>query len=173
MADSDLNPRDWRDVRVLRARAVLAESLVVDLDEAHQGLRAHAAATGTPVHEVARQICDREVVIDRELCVVARPPAQRPDLMERAGNAIETTRKTYLCLADAAEALAATYDRLADTREARAREAGATTPGEHVLVVRRRADAERREAQRLRRAAEGPPHDHDAGFHDDEGRGRR
>ena len=73
MADSDLNPRDWRDVRVLRARAFLAESLVVDLDEAHRGLRAHAAASGTPVHEVARQVCDGEVVIDRELCVVARP----------------------------------------------------------------------------------------------------
>src|SRR3954470_7474967 len=158
MADSDLNPRDWRDVRVLRARAVLAEALVVDLAEAHQGLRAHAAATGTSVHDVARQVCDGDVVIDRELCVVARPP----DLVERARNAVETTRKTYLCLADAADALAATYDRLADTREAHARVAGATTPGEDVRVTRRRADAERREAQRLRRAAEGP--------HDDESR---
>jgi hypothetical protein len=158
MADSDLNPRDWRDVRVLRARAVLAEALVVDLAEAHQGLRAHAAATGTSVHDVARQVCDGDVVIDRELCVVARAP----DLVERARNAVETTRKTYLCLADAADALAATYDRLADTREAHARLAGATTPGEDVRVTRRRADAERREAQRLRRAAEGP--------HDDEGR---
>jgi hypothetical protein len=158
MADSDLNPRDWRDVRVLRARAVLAEALVVDLAEAHQGLRAHAAATGTSVHDVARQVCDGDVVVDRELCVVTRPP----DLVERARNAVETTRKTYLCLADAADALAATYDRLADTREAHARVAGATTPGEDVRVTRRRADAERREAQRLRRAAEGP--------HDDEGR---
>jgi hypothetical protein len=158
MADSDLNPRDWRDVRVLRARAVLAEALVVDLAEAHQGLRAHAAATGTSVHDVARQVCDGDVVVDRELCVVARPP----DLVERARNAVETTRKTYLCLADAADALAATYDRLADTREAHARVAGSTTPGEDVRVTRRRADAERREAQRLRRAAEGP--------HDDEGR---
>ena len=73
--------------------------------------------------------------------------------------------RIYLCLADAAEALAATYDRLADTREAYAREAGGTNPGEDVLVARRRADAERREAQRLRRAAEGPC--------DDEGRDRR
>lgn len=170
MADSDLNPRDWRDVRVLRARAVLAEALVVDLDEAHQGLRAHAAATGTSVHDVARQVCDGDVAIARELCVVARPPVARPDLMERARDAVETTRKTYLCLADAAEALAATYDRLADTREAHAREAGATTPGEDVRVTRRRADAERREAQRLRRAAEGPD---DGGRHDDEDRSRR
>lgn len=165
MADSDLNPRDWRDVRVLRARAVLAEVLVVDLDEAHQGLRAHAAAAGTSVHDVARQVCDGDVVIDRELCVVAWPPTERRDLMERASNALETTRKTYLCLADAAEALAATYDRLADTREAHAREAGATTPGEEVRLTRRRADAERREAQRLRRAVEGT--------YDDEGRSRR
>lgn len=164
MADSDLNPRDWRDVRVLRARALLAEVLVVDLEEAHQGMRAHAAATGTPVHDVARQVCDGEVVIDRELCVAARRSAERPDLVERAGNAIETTRTIYLCLADAAEAPAATDDRLADTREAHARERGAAPPDEDVRATRRRADAERREAQRLRRAAEGP--------HDD-GRGRR
>ncbi|WP_328304834.1 hypothetical protein [Actinomycetospora sp. NBC_00405] len=161
MADRDLNPRDWRDVRVLRARAVLAEALVVDLLEAHRGLRAHAAATGLSVHDVARQVCDGDVAIDRDLCVVTRLPPECPDLVERARNAVETTRKTYLCLADAAEALAATYDRLADTREAHAREAGATTPGEDVRATRRRAEAERREAQRLRRAAEGPHDDED------------
>ena len=87
------------------------------------------------MHDVARQVCDGDVVIDRELCVVARPPCKRPDLMERAGNAIETTRKIDPALpADAAEALAATYDRLADTREAHGRRGGATTPGEDVRV---------------------------------------
>ena len=60
--NSELSPWAWRDIPVLRAQGVLAEVLVVDLVEADHGLRAHAYATGTPVHEVARQVCDRELL---------------------------------------------------------------------------------------------------------------
>ncbi|WP_328304829.1 ANTAR domain-containing protein [Actinomycetospora sp. NBC_00405] len=157
MADHELNPRDWRDIQVLRAQGVLAEVLVVDLDEADQGLRAYADATGTPLHDVARQVCDRDLAIDRELCVVARDRANQAELLARSENALELARKTLLRLADTAEALAHTYDRIADRRETDARNAGCTDPHERARITRRRADAERRDAQRLRRAAEPPP----------------
>ncbi|MDF2976087.1 MAG: hypothetical protein K0S40_815 [Actinomycetospora sp.] len=88
MANAELNPRDWRDIRVLRAQGVLAELHTVDLDEADRGLRAYAAMTGVPLHTVARQVVDRELTISRELCVPAparRRPERRPDRSSRAG----------------------------------------------------------------------------------------
>ncbi len=150
MADHELNPRDWRDIQVLRAQGVLAEVHVVDLDEADQGLRAYAEVTGTPSHEVARQVCDRELTIDRELCVTATQRAKQAELMARSENAIERARTAYLHLAN-------TYDRIADRRETDARNAGCMNPDERAQIARRRADAERRDAQQLRRAAEPPP----------------
>ena len=157
MADHELNPRDWRDIQVLRAQGVLAEVLVVDLDEADQGLRAYAEATGTPLHDLARQVCDRDLTVDRELCVMARHRAEQAELLARSENAVELARKTLLCLADTAEALAHTYDRIADRRETDAHNAGCTDPHERARITRRRADAERRDARQLRRAAEPPP----------------
>ncbi|HEY2195788.1 MAG TPA: hypothetical protein VGH76_26280 [Actinomycetospora sp.] len=201
MANGKLNPRDWRDVQVLRAQGVLAELLVVDLAQAGHGLRAYADAAEIPLHEVARQVCDLDLIIDRELCIserqqpgpagtdsttqvrphtdggkphrdrVVRPPmngcpqAWCAELLNRSEVVIELTRKSYRRLAETAEALAETYDRIADTREANSRAAGITSPGERVRITRRRADAERRDAQQLRRAAEGS---HDT----DEERGR-
>ena len=69
MANAELNPRDWRDIRVLRA---------------DRGLRAYAAMTGELLHAVARRVVDRELTVPRELCVPAaatpRPeqPPRRP-----------------------------------------------------------------------------------------------
>jgi hypothetical protein len=135
----------------------LAEVHVVDLDEADQGLRAYADATGTPLDEVARQVCDRDLAIDRELCVAARQRAEHAELLARSENSIELARKAYLHLAETAEALAKTYDRIADRHETDARNAGCTDAQERARITRRRADAERRDAQQLRRAAEPPP----------------
>jgi hypothetical protein len=157
MADHELNPRDRRDIQVLQAQGVLAEVQGVDLDEADQGLRAYAEATGTPLHDVARQVCDRDLTIDRELCVAARHRADQAELLTRSENSIELARKTLLRLADTAEALAHTYDRIADRRETDARDAGCTNPHERAQITRLRADAERRDARQLRRAAEPPP----------------
>ncbi|WP_433037354.1 ANTAR domain-containing protein [Actinomycetospora sp. CA-053990] len=157
MADHELNPGDWRDIQVLRAQGVLAEVHLVDLDEADQGLRAYADATGIPLHDVARHVCDRDLAVDRELCVTARHRAEQAELLARSENSIELARKAYLRLAETAEALARTYDRIADRRETGARHAGATDPRERARITRRRADAERRDAQELRRAAEPPP----------------
>jgi hypothetical protein len=90
MANAELNPRDWRDIQVLRAQGVLAELLTVDLDQADRGLRAYAAMTGVSLHTVAQQVVDRELTISRELCVPApapRRPEQRPDRPPQAGGA--------------------------------------------------------------------------------------
>jgi hypothetical protein len=157
MADHELHPRDWRDIQVLRAQGVLAEVHGVDLDEADQGLRAYADATGTPLDDVARQVCDRDLAIDRELCVMASHRAKQAELLARSENAIELARKTLLRLADTADALANTYDRIADRRETDARDAGCANPHERARITRRRADSERRDAQELRRSAEPPP----------------
>lgn len=127
MMNSELSPWAWRDIPVLRAQGVLAEVLVVDLVEADHGLRAHAYATGTPVHEVARQVCDRELLIDRELCVMIRSRSDCTAL-ERSTNAFELARGTYLSLVDTADALAGTYDRIAETRDAHARETDKANP---------------------------------------------
>lgn len=90
MPNAELNPRDWRDIRVLRAQGVLAELHTVDLDQADRGLRAYAAMTGVPLDTVARQVVDRELTISRELCVPTPAPrraSQRPDRSPRAGGA--------------------------------------------------------------------------------------
>jgi hypothetical protein len=90
MANAELNPKDWRDIRVLRAQGVLAEVHTVDLDDADRGLRAYASMTGVPLHTVARQVVDRELTISCELCVPApadRRPEQRPHRSPRAGGA--------------------------------------------------------------------------------------
>lgn len=157
MADHELNPRDWRDIQVLRAQGVLAEVHVVDLEEADRGLRAYADATGTPLDDVARQVCDRDLTIDRELCVRAGHRARHAEALVRSENSIELARKAYLRLAETAEALARTYDRIADRRETDARDAGCPDPHERARITRRRADAERRDAHEFRRAAEPPP----------------
>jgi hypothetical protein len=104
MANAELNPRDWRDIRVLRAQGVLAELHTVDLDEADCGLRAYAAMTGVPLHTVARQVVDRELTISRELCVPAPAPRrteQRPD-RPRAGRA-ESRRERRVDVDQAAD----------------------------------------------------------------------
>jgi hypothetical protein len=77
MANDELNPRDWRDVQVLRAQGVLAELHTVDIDQADRGLRAFAAMTGVSLHTVAQQIVDRELTISREACVSASRPERR------------------------------------------------------------------------------------------------
>jgi hypothetical protein len=77
MANSELNPMDWRDVQVLRAQGVLAELHTVDMDQADRGLRAYAATTGGSLHTVARQVVDRDLIISRELCVPAPAPPRR------------------------------------------------------------------------------------------------
>jgi hypothetical protein len=89
MANAELNPRDWRDIRVLRAQGVLAELHTVDLDQADRGLRAYAAMTGVPLHTVARQVVDLELTLSRELCVSAPAPRrpQRRPARPRAGGA--------------------------------------------------------------------------------------
>jgi hypothetical protein len=82
MTNDELNPRDWRDIQVLRAQGVLAELHTVDLDHADRWLRAYAAMTGEPLHQIARQVVDRELTVGRELCVPASPArdvAQRAD----------------------------------------------------------------------------------------------
>ena len=157
MADHELHPRDWRDIQVLRAQGVLAEVHGVDLDEADRGLRAYADATGTPLDDVARQVCDQDLAIDRELCVAASHRAEHAELLARSETSIELARKASLRLAETAEALAHTYDRIADRREADARDAGCANPHERARITRRRADAERRDARELRRFAEPPP----------------
>ena len=63
MADHELNPGYWRDIQVLRAQGVLAEVHLVDLDEADQGLRAYADATGIPLHDVARAPAEVNVAV--------------------------------------------------------------------------------------------------------------
>jgi hypothetical protein len=68
-----LNPRDWRDIQVLRAQGVLAEVLTVSVDDADRGLRAYAAMTGSELHLVALQVIAGELTLSRELCV----PEQR------------------------------------------------------------------------------------------------
>lgn len=75
MTNDQLNPRDWRDIQVLRAQGVLAELHTVDLDHADRGLRAYAAMTGVPLHHVAQQVVDRELTVGRELCVPASATA--------------------------------------------------------------------------------------------------
>ena len=77
MANAKLNPKDWRDIQVLRAQGVLAELHTVDLENADRGLRAYAAMTGSPLHTVARQVVDRELTISREMCGPA-PASVRP-----------------------------------------------------------------------------------------------
>ena len=82
MANAKLNPRDWRDIQVLRAQGVLAELHSVDLEDADRGLRAYAARTGSALRTVARQVVDRELTISREMCVPA-PPPRRPQRKDR------------------------------------------------------------------------------------------
>ena len=97
MANAELNPRDWRDIRVLRAQGVLAELHTVDLDQADRGLRAYAAMAGVPLHTVARQVVDRELTISRELCVPApapRRPEQCPDRPRARGAESRRGRRT-------------------------------------------------------------------------------
>ncbi|MCD2196259.1 ANTAR domain-containing protein [Actinomycetospora endophytica] len=75
-----LNPRDWRDIQILRAQGVLAEVLTVDVGEADRGLRTYAAMTGTALHEVAQQVIYGELSLTRELCVteeLSRLPGRR------------------------------------------------------------------------------------------------
>ena len=87
MANAKLNPKDWRDIQVLRAQGVLAELHTVDLEHADRGLRASAAMTGIALHTVARQVVDRELTISREMCVPApasRRPQQCPDRLQAA-----------------------------------------------------------------------------------------
>ena len=101
MANAELNPRDWRDIRVLRAQGVLAELHTIDLDQADRGLRAYAAMTGVPLHTVAQQVVDRELTISRELCVPAVRPRrleQRPDRSHR--NAAGESRPDRRTVAD-------------------------------------------------------------------------
>src|SRR3954467_13068918 len=86
MANDELNPRDWRDIQVLRAQGVLAELHTVDLDQADRGLRAYAAMTGIALRTVARQVVDRELTISPERCVPApapRRPQQGTDRYQR------------------------------------------------------------------------------------------
>ena len=78
MANNELDPRDWRDIQVLRAQGVLAELHTVDMDQADRGLRAYAATTGGSLHTVARQVVDQELTISREVCVSASRPERRP-----------------------------------------------------------------------------------------------
>jgi hypothetical protein len=73
MTNDELNPRDWRDIQVLRAQGVLAELHAVDLDHADRGLRAYAAGTGMPLDHIAQLVVDRELTVGRELCVPASP----------------------------------------------------------------------------------------------------
>jgi ANTAR domain len=82
MANAELNPRDWRDIQVLRAQGMLAELHTVDLENADRGLRAYAAMTGIALHTVARQVVDRELTISREMCVPA-PAPRRPHCTDR------------------------------------------------------------------------------------------
>jgi len=82
MTNDELNPRDRRDIQVLRAQGVLAELHTVDLDHADRGLRAYAAMTGVPLHQIAQQVVDRELTVGRELCLsasAARDVDQRAD----------------------------------------------------------------------------------------------
>jgi hypothetical protein len=87
MANDELNPRDWRDIQVLRAQGVLAELHTVDLDQADRGLRAYAAMTRVSLHAVARQVVDQELTISRELCVPASRPGRRTGVDREAARA--------------------------------------------------------------------------------------
>jgi hypothetical protein len=81
MGNEELTPHDLLLNEILRAQGVLAEQLSLGLDEANEGLRAHAAITRTALHEVAQRVCAGKLFIARSLC--DDPPRAPPRSEDR------------------------------------------------------------------------------------------